>query len=218
MKLSVDINDLLFQAKTTMFLKLVAVHSGLKMQYDMLKTDLSKQELINSTINLAGYSIVTDLTNALNDLHTSLNACNISLRSDNVKMPTLSELVSYQLSVTEYLKSFVIDWSDTNNSKVLDMVKQYATVVTDAVTMLKGLGFDIKSLAEFNRKIEMTIDLNDGKAVANELQVLGLLKSAEFNKVQTERNLKVIAIRQQNEKNKAEHEARLLAEHQARKG
>ncbi|RFP65587.1 hypothetical protein D0N36_07775 [Hymenobacter lapidiphilus] len=201
-----------------MFLKLVAVHSGLKMQYDMLKTDLSKQELINSTINLAGYSIVTDLTNALNDLHTSLNACNISLRSDNVKMPTLSELVSYQLSVTEYLKSFVIDWSDTNNSKVLDMVKQYATVVTDAVTMLKGLGFDIKSLAEFNRKIEMTIDLNDGKAVANELQVLGLLKSAEFNKVQTERNLKVIAIRQQNEKNKAEHEARLLAEHQARKG
>lgn len=165
--MSVDLATLLFEYKGNLFAKVVAVDKGLKMRYELLKTDNAIRGLVNSTIDLAGYDIVNELTNSLAKLNETLTAANHVLAGKEIEKPTVSKLLEYDLSIDAYLQKFVIVWSDPEQSKVYDLVKEYAAMLTKANNMIKGLGsnFDVKEL----------VNMDNGNATANELKVYSML-------------------------------------------
>jgi hypothetical protein len=178
---NIDVTGLLFAYKTGLFTKLVAVDKGRKLQYDMLKAAEAKQALIDATIDLTGYDITTELTTALDELHETLTAANGAIRAaDGIDKPTVGTLfANHRLDVAEYLKGYVIDWAEADRSTVLDMVNQYAEVLTSLDNMLRGCGIKWDSTSDAHRHLADLVALNTGTVAVNELAVYNMLEGAK---------------------------------------
>ena len=187
---SIDFPTLRFVYKTQLFTKLVGVDKGLKMRYDMLKSGEAKATLVDATIDLTGYDLVDELINGLQLLNQTLNAANMSIRNtDNIAKPTLADMVGAdtakmvggELNAANYLSRFVIDWT-ADRSTVLDMIHQYAELLTSLETMLRGTGIKSDSVTDAHRRLADLVNLNDGTATVNELAVYNMLEAAKFRK------------------------------------
>ena len=146
----------------------------------MLKAAEAKQSLIAATIDLTGYDITTDITTALQELHETLTAANGAIGyGEAVEKPTLPTLfAAHRLDVAEYLKGYVIDWT-ADRSTVLDMVNQYAELLTSLETMLRGAGIQSDTTADAHRRLADLVALNNGTATVNELAVYSMLEGAK---------------------------------------
>jgi hypothetical protein len=208
---SIDANGLLFAYKTQLFTKLVAVNKGLKMQYDMLKSDEVKQALINNTIDLSGYEVVNDIATGLQELHDTLTVANHALRgADKIEKPTLADLVGFELSIAAYLKAHVIEWT-ADRAAVLHQVTEYANMVTSLESMLRGYGTKADAVGEFHRRLADLVSLTNGVATVNELAVFNMIVGAAHRAKAAElKARKEAAVR---ELNRAQDEARQAAAH-----
>lgn len=177
---ALDTDTLYFAYKTQLFTKLVAVDKGLKMRYDMLKAAEAKQALIAATIDLTGYDITTEITTALQELHETLTAANSAIGyGDSLEKPTLPTLfTAHRLDVAEYLKAHVIDWT-ADRSTVLDMVNQYAELLTSLGNMLRGTGIQCDTTTDAHHHLADLVALNAGTATVNELGVYQMIEGAK---------------------------------------
>lgn len=116
---SVDISLLKTTLKTILFDKLLSVDKGLKMRYEMTKSDTGKIGLINSTINLEGYDIIPDLETrikALGKMYWQIGFGVAALRNE---LPMEKFATLHGMDLQKLLLSFVIDWS--KNQPVYDL-------------------------------------------------------------------------------------------------
>ncbi|MBC6605620.1 hypothetical protein H8B13_02185 [Hymenobacter sp. BT188] len=178
--LSLDTTTLHFAYKTQLFTKLVTANKGLKMQYDMLRTDEAKQALINQTIDLTGYEIITEIAHALQEMQETLTVANGAIgNGDTLEKPTLPTLFRHGLKVAEYLNGYVIDWTSADRAEVLNQVNQYAETLAGMQATLHRFGGASESVAELHRTLNKLVTLHNGTGTGNELAVYNLLADAD---------------------------------------
>jgi hypothetical protein len=136
--LSLDINTLTAALKSQQFTKLLAVDAGLKMRYEMLRTEEAQQQLINDTINLNGYDIVPNLERRITELQAlygrmMLYSCNSWIVPERNGMP-LSMLASHHnLDLTNWLQSQLINWTGKEH------VLAYFTTLAKQVSQVRAI-------------------------------------------------------------------------------
>lgn len=156
LSLTIDINTLLFQYKLNLFTDLLKVDKGLKFRYDLLKSDMAKRDLINSSVNLDGYTIVNELKVNITDLNTELERVNNNFRFDKYfAIPTMYVLVNqYTITISKYLQNQLISWNEKqindletiqNFRKLFDEIKKIfykSTSSRELVAEIDGLFVD----------------------------------------------------------------------------
>ncbi|MBD2716181.1 hypothetical protein KBK19_14155 [Microvirga sp. STR05] len=120
--LTIDISRLTLIYKTALFEKLLSVDKGLKMKFDLLRTDASKIKMISDEIDLDGYDIIDELTDKINELQNLYSRLTIGNRWGNTleRYISLQVLVdSHDLNLNPVVESWLIDW------KGKERVKEY---------------------------------------------------------------------------------------------
>ncbi|TYZ10589.1 hypothetical protein FY528_09000 [Hymenobacter lutimineralis] len=114
--LSIDMEELTGALRAQLFAKLLAVDAGLKMRFDMLRTEDAQQQLINNTIDLAGYSIVPQLKQFIAQLNKEFDLLGwyegphwMSMKMRNSTLGWL--LHGYDLDIEQWLETERIDWT-----------------------------------------------------------------------------------------------------------
>ncbi len=112
-----DINQLKEEYKTLLFSKLVAVDKGIKMQYEIHKTDKAKLDLINRTVSLDGYEEIAELEKLMKIYFGS-----IPYYFKNKGITAEDFLTKYSGSIEATFSKLVIDVTDTELYKELKAV------------------------------------------------------------------------------------------------
>ncbi|MFD2720602.1 hypothetical protein ACFST9_17915 [Hymenobacter monticola] len=71
--LTIDVELIKTTLRTQLFQKLLGADKGLKMRFDMLKSNEARLKLIGDTIDLTGYDIIDDIASAVKELERAYN-------------------------------------------------------------------------------------------------------------------------------------------------
>lgn len=118
--LTIDISRLTLIYKTNLFNKLLSIDKGLKMKYDLLRTDASKIKMISDEIDLDGYDIIDELTEKINELQTLYSRLTIGNRWGSTLeryIPLQVLIDSHDLNLNPIVKSWLIDWKGKEHVK-----------------------------------------------------------------------------------------------------
>lgn len=128
---STDLQRLKDEYKVLLFSKLMAADKGLKMRYEMHRTEAAKLELINSTVSLEGYEEVEELAALL--IHYTDTFASQSYYFNMIGVTAETFLADYSGSVEKAAGVRVIDVTDT------DIYRHFKTVA-DALNELHKSG------------------------------------------------------------------------------
>jgi hypothetical protein len=110
--LSVDPEYLKTVLRTQLFDRLCGVDKGLKMRFDMLKTNEAKLKLIAATIDLEGYDIVPQLESAVKELELAYNRIYIGGSTSLHKVVTFAGFAdAYELNLATVLETYTYDFT-----------------------------------------------------------------------------------------------------------
>lgn len=109
---SIDMAVLTTTIRTQLFQKLLSVDKGLKMRWDMLKTDEARLKLITDTIDLNGYEIVEQLDSAVKGLESAYNRIYMPSLGMLYKFMPFAQLAeTYELDLQAMLDKRTYDWT-----------------------------------------------------------------------------------------------------------
>lgn len=179
--LSIDVELLKTTLRTQLFQKLLSADKGLKMRWDMLKSQDARLKLIADTIDLAGYDIVDAITEAVKGLETAYNRIYVRGVAGSAKniAPFAQFADVYGLDLGALLDSRTFDW--TGKEHVLEYFQelggklaQLRTIMRGAVSTSYGLVDVFHVLGRFYAD-----GSNQGDVIAHEGAVMRLVTDLE---------------------------------------
>ena len=109
--------------RSQLFQKLLAVDKGLKLRWELLKTDEARIKLITDTVNLDGYSQVQEMQIALNTIERLYKQVYANtFLYDTVPFSIFAE--KWEMDLDAVLTSMVFDW--TGKEDVLEFFQNLA--------------------------------------------------------------------------------------------
>ncbi|TGE24767.1 hypothetical protein E5K00_06050 [Hymenobacter aquaticus] len=113
--MSFDLEKLKGVLRAQLFAKLLAVDKGLKMRFEMLRTEEAQQKLVADTIDLSGYTIVDNLGRLIAQLQQGWSRLQLRRgrwfcqpERDGVSLNTLA--TAHNLDFNQWLQSREMDW------------------------------------------------------------------------------------------------------------
>lgn len=180
---TVDMQVLATTLRTQLFQKLLAVDKGLKMRWDMLRTDEARIKLITDTIDLNGYDVVDEAQEAVKALETGYNRMyvgELGYMGKQVPFRTFAQV--YALDLQALLDSKTFDW--TGKQHVLD----YFQALGEMLREFRGIGRVVSStsfslydagavLPRYFQEVNETVVVNEGGVMrlVNDLEKAGKL-------------------------------------------
>ncbi|QIX62283.1 hypothetical protein HER32_14290 [Hymenobacter sp. BT18] len=138
--LSMDINTLTGVLRAQQFAKLLAFDKGLKMRFEMLRTEEAQQKLIADTIDLTGYAIVDELPRRIEGLQRTYSGLMLTTGNRPAMLAregySLGQLLSqYGLDFNAWIEANAIDW--TGKQHVLEFFRELAKPLTQLRTIYR---------------------------------------------------------------------------------
>jgi hypothetical protein len=135
--LSIDVELLKTTLKTQLFQKLLGADKGLKMRFDMLKSQDARLRLVSETVDLAGYDIVDTLAQAVKGLETAYKKIYTQGLGFMWQVVTFAQFAdAYELDLAALLDSFTYDW--TGKEHVLAYVQGLGAKVEQLRDILRA--------------------------------------------------------------------------------
>lgn len=186
--ISVNIPLLKTTLKTILFDRLLSVDKGLRMRYDMVRSDSGKLALINSTIDLDGYDIIPELETRIKALLRSYNQIYLQFSLSQC-LPFDTFATHHNLDLQKILFSYIIDWSKTE--PILELFADLIPVLTKLRSLFQNtysthytLELTLHRLSNFysetNHEQPINVSEHDCLFVVQKLESIGML--ADFNK------------------------------------
>lgn len=165
--------------RSQLFQKLLAVDKGLKLRWDMLKTDDSRIKLITDTINLDGYNEVKELHEALETIKTQYKQIWTGENWLHCAIPFALFVDKWEMNLDKVLSSLVFDW--TGKEDVLEYVQNLAPTLTKLREVFRALTNDTYSLQETLTFLSVLYTPESSRETieAKESAVMGLAKELE---------------------------------------
>ena len=120
--------------------ELMKADAGLKMRWDILRTEAGRQKLRQetaATVDLAGYEDVEQLQQTLNELKFAYNS--VGMLPDQYRLSFDQLAGHYQLDLASVIDSRTMTW-DGGKEKVLAYFKDLAQQIHQAQKLMKSLG------------------------------------------------------------------------------
>lgn len=134
---SVDAAAVLTQYRTQLFAPLLAADKGLKMRWELLKTDAARVALVNATIDLTGYELADAVAAQLAALRETYRR---QAHNWGVSMYSWEGFaLQYQLDVPAVLDSMTVDLSDKQD--IVAFLARYRTLLEEARTVFVAAGY-----------------------------------------------------------------------------
>ncbi len=109
---SIDVEYLKTVLRTQLFDRLCGVDKGLKMRFDMFKTNEAKLKLIAATIDLQGYDIVPEVEEAVKGLELAYNRIYIGGSTKLSTVVTFAGFAdAYELDLAAVLEAYTYDFT-----------------------------------------------------------------------------------------------------------
>jgi hypothetical protein len=131
--LSVDLDKLKDAIRAQLFARLLAVDKGLKMRFEMLRTEEAQHKLVTETIDLAGYTIIDEMSRRIQELQSFWGSVRfrwgahwLSPEKDGVTLAFLAS--SYGLDPAAWINSQAYDW--TGKAHVLEYFRTLGQQLT----------------------------------------------------------------------------------------
>lgn len=153
--LSLNIDELTAVLRAQLFAKLLAVDAGLKMRFEMLRTEEAQQQLILSTIDLNGYEIVDTLKQMIAQLQQAFSRLSFD-QGPHVGQYLLRNgktlhwlLTTYEFDIEQWLESERIDWTGKEHvlayfttlaSQLQKLRSVYRTTVDSSASLQQMVG------------------------------------------------------------------------------
>lgn len=178
--LSIDVALLTTAYKTLWFQKLLSADKGLKMRFDMLKSQEARLRLIADTIDLTGYDVIDDIAEAVKGLETAYKRVytrGSGFVKDSVTFAQFAEV--YELDLAALLNSFTYDWAGKEHvlayvQRLGNQVEQLRDILRETVSTHFTLVDTCQVLARF-----FTPDSAEGVVMADEGSVMRLVTDLE---------------------------------------
>lgn len=150
--LSVNHNELKGVIRSQLFAKLLAVDAGLKMRFEMLRTEEAQQQLIATTIDLDGYEIVGQLERSIKELQSLYGSLMLPRGSffcqperEGISLSYLA--TAHGLDLSTWIQSQLMDWTGkehvlayfTTLATQLSQLRNIVRATTDSSAGLAGI-------------------------------------------------------------------------------
>ena len=174
-----DFNTLTTALKGQLFQKLLAVDKGLKMRFDLLKTDDAKIKLLNETVNLDGYTEVVEMQEELIKIERLYNQLAVGFLQIHKAIPFKVFVERWEMNVDNVLSAMLFDFSDKEH--VLDFINSIIPTLTTLRECFRATFSTDYNLEEtLNLLGSMyTSESNKGTIAASEGAVMQIAKHLE---------------------------------------
>ncbi len=177
---SIDVELLKTTLRTQLFQKLLSADKGLKMRWDMLKSQDARLKLIGDTIDLTGYEVVDTIAEAVKGLEMAYKKIYTDATGHVVNHVPFAQFASvYGLDLAPLLDAYTFDWAGKEHvleyfQALSQHLYQLRDVMRAAVATSYTLGDVLHVLPRF-----YTPQSSAGEIVAREGVVMTLAKDLE---------------------------------------
>lgn len=173
---SIDVDMLRTTVRTQLFQKLLGVDKGLKMRFDMLKSQEARIKLVTDTIDLTGYDAVDAIAEGVKGLETAYNRIFVSgffARASSV-VPFAQFAEVYALDLAAMLDARTFDWAGKEH--VLEYFQQLGNKLGQLRTIMQagvGTHYTLADVLSVLRRF-YTDQSSQGEVIAHEGAVMRL--------------------------------------------
>jgi len=160
--------------KSQIFQKLLAVDKGLKMRFELLKTDEARVKLIDAHVDIDGYEDVATMRNVLLVLEQQYNRISLGVMHGRLFNLVPFDVFTdhYKMDLEALVSGFVFDW--TGKEDVLEYVQGLAPALEQLRTVFRAVHSTSVTLADTLRTVAMyfTDESNTGPIEVKESAVM----------------------------------------------
>ena len=180
--LGIDVELLKTTVRTQLFQKLLSVDKGLKMRWDMLKSQDARLKLIADTIDLTGYDIVDSIAEGVKGLETAYKRIYVNGIGGFVHtwVPFAQFAEVCELDLAALLDSHTYDWAGKEH--VLDYFQDLGEKLAQVRTLFRaGIGthYTLSDVLHVLSRF-YTDSSNQGEVIAQQGAVMRLV--SDLNK------------------------------------
>ncbi|KUG09388.1 hypothetical protein [Solirubrum puertoriconensis] len=187
--LSVCVPTLKTAIRNKLFAQLLTVDAGLKMRFEMLRTEEAQEKLVAETINLDGYEVVEQIEKQVAAIKTAFSRIMISAGSGLMmperEMPLSTFASEFGLNLAAYLDKHTFNWK--GNEHVLAYFQKLGKELEMAREMIHSSRDSSASIYQAFGKLAdyFKSESHDGPIVPNEHMIYSNLERIKGGKFES---------------------------------